>query len=328
MKMQKHITILGGGAWGTALAVLTATLGHHTHIYAREKKTAKEINNRHRNSRYLPDISLPDTIRATADPQKALAAADIVLAVIPSQAFGAALEQLASFVPAKAPLVLCNKGIEETSGRFMSDVVQDILPYHPLATLSGPSFARDVAKGLPAAVTLASRDNSLAHDLAHLLSGRNFRCYASTDLIGVEIGGALKNVLALTAGVAAGLKIGASAQAALVTRGFTELRRIGITLGSKPETMTGLAVLGDIVLTCSSPQSRNYTYGVALGASQPLTDLPLAEGVATALVAARLCEKHGIDAPIIDTIAAILSDKMHVEDAMQTLITRPVKFED
>lgn len=328
MKAQKHITVLGSGAWGTALAAMATTLGHGVHLYAREKETAEEINSRHSNSRYLSDIVLPETIHATTDPQKALAAADIVLVVIPSQVFGTALGRLAPFVPAKVPLVLCSKGIEQTSGRFMSDIAQDILPHHPIAALSGPSFAADVAKGLPAAVTVASRDNSLVHDLARLFSGQNFRCYASTDLTGVEIGGALKNVLALAAGMATGRGLGASAQAALVTRGFAELRRIGAALGGKPETMTGLSVLGDLILTCSSPQSRNYAYGAALGAGRPVAGLPLAEGVATAPVAARLCEKHGIDAPIIHTVAAILSGRMHVNDAVQALITRPVKFED
>ncbi|RCL00634.1 MAG: glycerol-3-phosphate dehydrogenase (NAD(P)+) [Candidatus Tokpelaia sp. JSC188] len=329
MKMQKkHVAILGCGAWGTALAALTATLGHDVYLYGRKEKTVEEINTKHQNIHYLPDISLPDTIKATSDPRKALASANIILVGIPSQAFAFALKEFVSFIPTKAPLVLCNKGIEQVSGRFMSDVVQDILPCHPLAVLSGPGFARDVARGLPTAVTIASRDKRLAHDLACLLSGRNFRCYASTDLIGVQIGGALKNVLALVSGMVMGLKLGVSAQAALITRGFAELRRLGVKLGGKLETMTGLSVLGDVILTCSSLQSRNYTYGAALGAGQPLTDLLLAEGVATASAASRLCEKYGINAPIIHTTAAILSKNMHLKDALQALITRPVKFED
>jgi len=328
MKMYRQIAVLGGGAWGTALAAMATNLGHHVTLYARDEKTVEDINNNRRNNRYLPDIALPDTVKATADLQQALKTADTVLIVIPAQALAAVLASLTPFISAKTPLVLCSKGIDQTSSRFMSDIAEDIFPHHPIAILSGPGFAADVAKGLPTAVTIAAGNDSLAHNLAHMLSGQTFRCYASTDLKGVEIGGALKNVLALAAGIATGYGLGASAQAAIITRSFAELRRIGMAFGGKQETMTGLSVLGDLILTCSSPQSRNYAYGMVLGAGKSTDGLLLAEGVATAPVAAGLCDKHGIDAPVIHTVAAILAGRLSVADAVRMLINRPLKFED
>jgi len=328
MSFQKHVTILGGGAWGTALASMAAGLGHKVTLYARDEKTVADINTHHTNRCYLPGIVLPGGLHASADPQQALHKAEYVLAVIPAQSFAASLTEIGRFIPAQAPLIVCSKGIEQTTGRFMSDIAADILPGRPVSALSGPSFATDVAMGLPTAVTLAARDDRLARQLAALFSGQSFRCYASTDLKGVEIGGALKNVLALAAGMSAGHRLGASAQAAIVTRGFAELRRIATTLGGKPDTMTGLSVLGDLILTCSSAQSRNYAYGMALGAGQPTEGLALAEGVATAPVAAALCQRHGIEAPIIHMVADILAGNTSVSQAVAALINRPLKFED
>lgn len=325
---MKKIAVLGAGAWGTALSVMAIGLGHEVMIYGRDRETVDAINQRHINPHYLPEILLPPALFATTDAAVALKGADIVLAVIPAQAFSHALKDLASFVPQSVPVILCAKGIEQDSGRFMSDVVHDFLPNNPLAALSGPSFAEDVARGLPTAVTLASEDINLSHELSHVLSGPRFRCYSSDDLMGVEIGGALKNVLALAAGAAYGRGLGASAQAALVTRGFAELRRIGIALGGKRETMSGLSVLGDLMLTCSSPQSRNFSYGVALGSGKSTQGLRLAEGVATAPIAAKICDEHNIPAPIIHTIVALLDGKIHIDEAVNSLISRPLKNED
>lgn len=325
---RQNITVLGGGAWGTALAAQAVRSGHKVALYARDAATVAEINEHGRNSRYLPDIMLPAGIHAITDAATALAAAQIILVVIPAQALGQALTQLKSFIPPQAKLVLCAKGIERGTQRFMSESVHDLLPDQALAALSGPSFAADVARGLPTAVTIAAEDADLARALVQALSDKTFRCYASTDLRGVEIGGALKNVLALAAGMATGRGLGASAQAALVTRGFAELRRIGLKLGGRAETMTGLAVLGDLLLTCSSPQSRNYAYGMALGAGRPTGNLPLAEGVATASVAAQLCAEHDIEAPLMGTIAAVCAGKTTVEEAIAALLSRPLKFED
>lgn len=325
---HQRICVLGGGAWGTALAAMSANLGHEVRLFARDAKTVEELNHTHQNSRYLPNIDLPAAIVATTDAEYALKKADVVLAVLPAQVFGSVLSVIAHYIPKEAPLVLCAKGIERTSGRFMSEVAKQQLPNQPIAALSGPSFACDVARGLPTAVTIAADNSALAHHLAQMFSGPVFRCYASTDVIGVEIGGSLKNVLALAAGAATGRGLGASAQAALVTRGFSELRRIGTAYNARPQTMMGLAVLGDLMLTCSSPQSRNYSYGLALGSGRPTDQLPLAEGVATAPVAARLCDEKRIEAPIIHAIAALLEGQLTIDNAVNTLISRPLKFED
>lgn len=329
MKRHKHhIAVLGGGAWGTALAAMAVNLGHTVCIYARDAAIAHAISATHHNSRYLPGICLPETLAATADPQQALKGAEIVLAAVPAQALATTLAAMKPFIGAQTPLILCCKGIERTSGRFMSQIAGDIFPDNPLAVLSGPSFAADVAQGLPTAVTLAASDDRLAQTLAHRLSGPTFRCYASTDLIGVETGGALKNVLAVAVGIAGGRRLGASAQAAVITRGFAELQRIGMALGGRAQTMTGLSVLGDLVLTCSTLQSRNYAYGTALGAGRPTAGLPLAEGVASAPVAAALCERNGIEAPLIHMVAAILAGDISIDNAVKALTTRPLKFED
>lgn len=324
----KKIAVMGSGAWGTALAIMACHLGHNVTLYGRNKDTIYAINQHHINEQYLPGIQLPQNIIATDDPSEALGKAELVLAVIPAQTFGSALSEFAPFIPANAPIVLCAKGIERKTGRFMSDIVKDILPSQSVATLSGPSFANDVARGLPTAVTVAAQHIDTAHRISETLSGSVFRCYSSDDLIGVELGGALKNVLALAAGAAAGRGLGASAQAALVTRGFAELRRISKAMGAKTETMTGLSVLGDLMLTCSSPQSRNFSYGFAIGAGKSTEGLKLAEGVATAPIASQLFHQKKISAPIIDAVAALLDRRITIDQAVNALITRPLKSED
>jgi len=324
----KHVTVLGGGAWGTALAQMAAQQGHHVRLYARDNATVEEINHHHVNSRYLPDVVLNKHLRAYDDAALAVETADVILAALPAQALSQFLADIRVIIPSHIPFVLCAKGIERGSGRFMSDIARDILPQQPLAILSGPSFAIDVACSLPTAVTIAAEKADLACHLAKIFSGPSFRCYSCDDVRGVELGGALKNVLALAAGVSSGRGLGLSAQAALVTRGFAELRRIGHVLGAKPATMHGLAVLGDLMLTCSSPQSRNYLYGFTLGQSQPTDHLPLAEGVATAPVAMQLCVKHGIDAPIIQAVAALIEGRIGIDAAVDSLVNRPLKCED
>ncbi|MFC4626534.1 NAD(P)H-dependent glycerol-3-phosphate dehydrogenase [Daeguia caeni] len=328
MSKDTKIAVLGGGAWGTALAAMAVNNGHETWLYARDAETVAAINERRQNPRYLGDILLPHGIRSSTDAKAVLEKADAVLVVIPAQSMRQALSGLADLIPLQAPIVLCAKGIERGTGRMMSELVAEILPYHQIAALSGPSFASDVARGLPTAVTIAATDAAIADRLAALLSGPSFRCYSTTDLMGVELGGALKNVLALAAGASTGLGLGASAQAALVTRGFAELRRIGEALGARPETIMGLSGLGDLMLTCSSSQSRNYSYGLALGRGESLENRPLAEGVATAPMAAELCRKHNIYAPIISAVAALLAGRITISDAVTALINRPLKSED
>jgi glycerol-3-phosphate dehydrogenase (NAD(P)+) len=254
----------------------------------------------------------------------ALDRADCVLAVTPAQSLRQVLSLAQGWMPATIPLVLCAKGIERETGRLLSAIAGEILPNNPVAALSGPSFASDVAKGLPTAVVVAAREEALAATLALRFSAANLRCYSTDDLIGVEIGGALKNVFAIAAGAITGAGLGASAQAAMVTRGFVELRRVG---GARPETLMGLSGLGDLLLTCSSAQSRNFAYGLALGRGEDLAGRPLAEGVPTAAIAARIARERCIDAPIIGATAQILERSITIREAVSALMSRPLRTE-
>jgi glycerol-3-phosphate dehydrogenase (NAD(P)+) len=323
---MRRIAVLGGGAWGTALALTASRAGHDVSLWAREAGTAKVIT-AGTNPRYLPDIDFGPGIAATDDIGAALSGVEAVLAVVPAQSLRAVLVQAATHLPARVPLVLCAKGIESGSGKLLSEIAAETCPGNPTATLSGPSFAADVARGMPTAVVVAALSEGLAADLAMALSTRAFRCYSTTDQTGVEIGGALKNVLAIAAGATLGAKLGASAQAALVTRGFVELRRIGAAFGAQPETLMGLSGLGDLLLTCASAQSRNFAYGLALGRGEALAGRPLAEGVATAAIAARIAAEKGVDAPIIAATAHILAGKLTIAQAVESLMSRPLKSE-
>ncbi|WP_421915615.1 NAD(P)H-dependent glycerol-3-phosphate dehydrogenase [Mesorhizobium sp.] len=321
-----RVAVLGGGAWGTALALAMLHAGHSVRLFARDEETVASIR-RGENPRYLPGIAIEPGMEATSDLGTALDGADCVLAVTPAQSLRAVLAGAKPHMPRGVPIVLCAKGIERDTGALLSAIVEEILPENPVAALSGPSFATDVAKGLPTAVVVAARDNGLAANLAARFSAQNLRCYSSDDLIGVEIGGALKNVFAIAAGAVSGAGLGASAQAAMVTRGFVELRRIGTAFGARPETLMGLSGLGDLMLTCSSAQSRNFAYGLALGQGKPLAGLPLAEGVPTASIAARIAAGRDIDAPIIAAVSAILDGTITISQAVSTLMTRPLKTE-
>ena len=321
-----RVAVLGGGAWGTALALAMLRAGHAVSLWARDVETVEAIS-RGENPRYLPGIPIEHGIAATTDIGTALADADCVLAVVPAQSLRGVLAKAKPHMPADVPLVLCAKGIERDTGALLSSVVAEILPGNPVAVLSGPSFATDVARGLPTAVVVAGRED-LAVDLAQRFSALNLRCYSSDDVTGVEIGGALKNVFAIAAGAVTGAQLGASAQAAMVTRGFAELRRIGAAFGARPETLMGLSGLGDLLLTCSSVQSRNFAYGLALGRGEALTGRPLAEGVPTAAIAARITAEQAIDAPIIAAVAAILDGTVSINDAVAALMSRPLKTED
>ena len=321
-----RVAVLGGGAWGTALAVQMAGAGHAVRLWARDSATIEAIA-RGENNRYLPGVPIKADIAATTDLGEAVEGFDCVLAVVPAQALRAVLSELEGKLSPGVPLVLCAKGIEHDSGLLLSDIAEALLPENPVAALSGPSFASDVARGLPTAVVIAARSDSLAAALAQRFSTRNFRCYSTTDLVGVEIGGALKNVFAIAAGAVAGAGLGASAQAAMVTRGFVELRRIGAAYGAEPETLMGLSGLGDLLLTCASPQSRNFAYGLAVGRGESLVGRPLAEGVATAGIAARIAADRGIDAPIISAVALILDGAITIGEAVSALMTRPLRSE-
>ncbi len=324
---RQTIAVLGGGAWGTALAIVARRAGHDVRLWARDAATVGAIREHGENARYLPGIAIDPSILATANAAEALSGADRVLAAVPAQHLRDALGGLAEAVPAGATIILCAKGIERSSGELLSSVVENVLPGRVVAALSGPSFAADVASGLPTAVVIAARDGGLADSLARDLSTETFRCYSTDDLTGVEVGGALKNVLAIAAGTVTGAGLGASAQAAMVTRGFVELRRLAASFGARPETLMGLSGLGDLLLTCSTPQSRNFSYGLALGRGEPLDGRPLAEGVATAAIASRIARERGIDAPIITAVERLLAGAMTIREAVSTLMTRPLRSE-
>ncbi len=325
--MSTTIAVLGGGAWGSALASTARRAGHAVRLWARDAEIVASLNSRRENPRYLPGLTLAEGIAATTELDGALGGAGLVLVATPAQTLRQVLMQAAGAIAEGIPVVLCAKGLERGTGSLLSEVAGAVLGPQPVAALSGPSFASDVARGLPTAVVVASAEAELASALATTLSAPHFRCYSSADLTGVEIGGALKNVLAIGAGVVVGSALGASAQAAMVTRGFVELRKIGAAYGAEPETLMGLSGLGDLVLTCSSGQSRNFSYGLALGRGEDLSGRPLAEGVATAAVAAAMARSNGIEAPIVDAVDRILAGSVTVHDAVAELMARPLKSE-
>jgi glycerol-3-phosphate dehydrogenase (NAD(P)+) len=301
-------------------------------LWARETETIDDINARHVNRTFLPGISLDPALRATGNLDE-VAQRDAVLMVAPAQHVRAIATALAPNMHDGKPLVLCAKGIEQATGKLMGEVIQETLPTVTLAVLSGPSFAADVARGLPAALTIACRDKDLGRLLAERLGYRQFRLYWSNDIIGAELGGALKNVLAIAAGIVDGKGLGPSAHAGLVTRGFAEMRRLGEALGARPETMLGLSGLGDLILTCGSAQSRNMSLGRALGLGEKLehvlaSRVSVTEGVYTAAAVARIAAAKGIEMPIVEAVNAILEGRATVDDAIAQLMSRPFKAED
>jgi glycerol-3-phosphate dehydrogenase (NAD(P)+) len=319
------VAVLGGGAWGTALGCVAVAASHDVTLWARDVALVGAINQTHRNDTYLPDVVLPEGLKATSNLADALAKADIVLAVTPAQTTRSILTAAKQYLPKDATLVICAKGIEAETGLFLSDVAKTILSNQKLAVLSGPGFAGEIARGLPSAVTLAANQIEDALALAETLSSPRFRIYASDDMRGVEAGGALKNIIAIAAGAVYGAGLGASASAALVTRGFAELKRIGEAFGGKAETLNGLSGLGDLILTCNSTQSRNFQFGVDLALGKP--SKALAEGAATAHIAASLAAKHHLDAPIIVAISALIKGQTNISDAVSALMARPLKEE-
>jgi glycerol-3-phosphate dehydrogenase (NAD(P)+) len=327
-----RIAVIGGGAWGTALAQMLTLAGRDVILWAREPETVADINERQVNRAFLPGISLDQRLRATSRLEDC-AATDAVLLVCPAQHVRAMTRELAPLVRPGQPLIVCAKGVELTTGRLLGEVVADTVPEMTVAVLSGPSFAADVARGLPAALTIACRNEVLGRLLAERLGDRQIRLYWSEDVTGVELGGALKNVLAIAAGIVSGKGLGASAHAAIVTRGFAEMRRLGRALGAKPETMMGLSGLGDLVLTCGSPQSRNMSLGRALGQGESLAAVlgarvAVTEGVYTAAAVVRLAEEKRIEMPIIEAVHAVLEGRLSVDDAISGLMRRPFKAED
>ena len=325
----ERIAVLGAGSWGTALAHAALRAGRGVVLWSRDAKAAQTIAATRLNP-LLPGITIDKQIAVTSSLADALKA-DAILAVVPAQSLRALAGMIAPSLRADTPVISCAKGIERGTRKFMTEIIAEAAPRAIPAILSGPSFADDVARGLPTAVTLAAADETIAADLAKALGSATFRPYHSTDLRGVEIGGAAKNVLAIATGIVSGRGLGASAAAALVTRGFAELVRFGRKLGARPETLTGLSGLGDLVLTCSSPQSRNYSLGLSLGKGMTpeaaCKAAKLAEGASTASVLAEMAQQHGVDMPIVAAVSAVLDGAMSVDEAIGSLMTRPFRAE-
>jgi glycerol-3-phosphate dehydrogenase (NAD(P)+) len=327
----EHIGVLGAGAWGTALAMTAARAGRKVTLWCRRRDQAVGISARRENADYLPGVTLAPSIRATSD-MRELAGCDAVFAAAPAQHTRATLNAFSVHARRDLPVVLCSKGLERGTLKLMSDVLIEELPSARPAVLSGPSFANDVAMGLPAAVTIACQDKTLGQELAAAIGQPAFRPYFSDDMIGAEIGGSVKNVLAIACGVVEGRRLGKSAHAALLTRGFAELVRLAVALGGKPETLQGLSGFGDLVLTCTSPQSRNMSLGFALGQGRLLKHVlaerrTVTEGVHTAPAVVTLAERHVVDMPICRAVAGIVSEKLSVDDAIEALLNRPFKVE-
>lgn len=319
------IAVIGAGAWGTALANAAARAGRDVILYARDRTAADTIACTRENPK-LPGIALADRVTVTNDLAQA-ARAQALLLVTPAQNLREATIALAPHLAPATPVIVCAKGIERGSHKFMTEIVAEVAPSATPAILSGPSFDIDVARGLPTAVTLAARDEALARALVHALGSATFRPYHTTDVRGVEIGGAAKNVLAIAAGIVAGRALGASALAALTTRGFAELMRLGLACGARSETIAGLSGLGDLLLSCSTPQSRNFALGLALGRGETPNRAKLAEGAFTAPVLIELATTKAVEMPVASAVAAILGGAMTVDAAIEALLTRPFRSE-
>ncbi|MBI1385455.1 MAG: NAD(P)H-dependent glycerol-3-phosphate dehydrogenase [Rhizobiales bacterium] len=326
-----RVGVVGAGAWGTALAISLARAGRQVTLWTRHEEHAARIRESG-HSDHLPDVGIAANIRATSE-ARALAGLDVLLLAMPAQHMrSVATDVLAAILSDGTPLVGCAKGIEVASGKLMHEVVAECLPAGRYAVLSGPSFADEVARGLPAAVTLASRDAELAAKLAHAMASPSLRIYWTDDVVGVEVAGALKNVLAIAAGIVAGRHLGASAHAGLVTRGFAELSRLACALGARADTLTGLAGLGDLMLTCSNAKSRNMSLGLALAEGRGLEEVlgarrAVSEGVATALAADAMARKLGLDLPITAAVAMLVRGEINVDGAIGALLARPLRGE-
>ena len=330
---MERIVVIGAGAFGTALAAVIAQTGaqtgrSHVTLLGRDVSLMADLKAEGLHEAALPGVQLPDALDYSAEPE-VLAGADIVLFVMPSQAQAEAAKQYGPYLSPEAVVVTCAKGIDRVSTRLLTDVLESELPHHPIAVLSGPGFAADIARGLPTAMSIAAAELDVAERLAQALSGPSFRLYPSDDRIGVQLGGALKNVLAIACGIVEGAGLGDSARAALIARGLAEMSRLVVAEGGRADTVRGLSGLGDLVLTATSHQSRNLRFGIALGRGESINAFHggLVEGAFAASVAARLAEGKGIDMPVTEAVAAIIDGRLDVASATEQLMTRPIKTE-
>ena len=331
-KEIKKIGVIGAGSWGTALAQTISLTTPDVCILARHDELTLEINEQHKNTRYLGDIGLHDTISATTDAEKIAKESDVLFLAPPAQHLRQAVENLKPFLPVDTPLVICAKGIEIATGMLMSDVLKDVVPDNPYLILSGPNFAGEVAKGLPAAATLATNANGWGKTIARAMFSKTFRPYVTSDPIGAEIGGAVKNVIAIACGIVYGFALGENAKAAIMTRGMAEMKRMGKILGARPETFLGLSGLGDLTLTCNSMASRNFSLGVARGRGESLNEIlakryNVTEGVATASALVAFAQKHAINMPICAAVNDTLHGGHTVQETIDALLSRPLTQE-
>jgi glycerol-3-phosphate dehydrogenase (NAD(P)+) len=326
-----HIGVLGAGAWGTALATVAARTERRVTLWCRNRDRAVGMSARRENVDYLPGVRFDPLIRTSAD-MRELASCDVIFAATPAQHTRAVLHAFSPHAKTGAPVIICSKGLEAGSLKLLTDVLTEELPAARVAVLSGPNFAREVAEGLPAAATLACTDETLGRALVETLGLPSFRPYMSNDLIGAQIGGAVKNVLAIACGIVEGRRLGPNAHAALLTRGFAELIRLAVAMGARAETLNGLCGFGDLVLTCTNSKSRNMSLGQALGMGRRLQHVMaerkgVTEGVATAPVVVTLAERHVVDMPICRAVAEIVAGRLTVDAAIEGLMNRPFKVE-
>jgi len=328
-----RVAVLGAGSWGTALAALIAHHAIPVTLWGRDATVIQAINTRHENPRYLPGIALPETLRASDDLVAVITCADLLLISVPSHAFPQTLNKIAPLRPEHAGMAWASKGFEPGSGRFLHEVATDMLgPSVPLAVVTGPSFAKEVAEGLPTALTVHSDDDVFAAQVAGILHGPAFRAYTGQDMRGAELGGAMKNVLAVATGVADGMNLGLNARAGLITRGLNEMLRLNIAIGGKPETLMGLAGLGDLVLTCTGDLSRNRRLGLALGRGQAMDEAvreigQVVESIQTADEVMRLADRHGLDLPITENVRDVLHGDITPAEGLARLMAREQKAE-
>ncbi|MBN2494153.1 MAG: NAD(P)-dependent glycerol-3-phosphate dehydrogenase [Deltaproteobacteria bacterium] len=333
--MSLRVGVIGAGAWGTALAELSASKGYEVMLWAFEPEVSEEVNLQHENRTYFPGVRLPESLKATSSLAEALDGRELVLLAVPSHVMRDVVSKAAAHLPRGVPIVSASKGIENDTLMTMSEVLEDILPivYHPmLAFLSGPSFAREVSRGVPTAVSVAARFERVAQQVQHMLASSSFRTYTSTDVTGVELGGALKNVMAIAAGAADGLGFGHNATAALITRGLAEMSRLGVKMGANPLTLAGLSGMGDLVLTCTGGLSRNRQVGQKLGQGMKLADIlgamrQVAEGVKTARSVQALAQREEIEMPIADQVYRMLYEDLPALEAVSNLMGRSLKKE-
>ncbi len=330
---MKNISVLGAGAWGTALAHIAAANGKKVVLWAREPELIGEIETKRRNTLFLPDVDLNENITPTNDQARAVSKAEAVLMVIPAQYLRASCQALRPVWPAGLPAVICAKGIEQKTGALLSEILAEELPQAEIAVLSGPTFAEEAAQNKPTALTLACGNEALGKELVATLGTPTFRPYYSSDVIGVQIGGAVKNVMAIAAGIVAGKKLGDNARAALITRGLAEISRLAAALGGQTYTLMGLSGLGDLVLTANSTQSRNFTVGLELGKGRGLSDIlsekrTVAEGVFTAAAVLERAARAGVEMPICEGLNRIMNENVPVDDVIQSLFARPFKSEN